>query len=137
MSTTEYTAEVRGAFRKAKGFLAAYGALSAGVLGMVAVLAATGHVTTGFLWGRSSAILASAALVYWLTVLAARGSRSAYGRVRAVTVILPVAIVAVDLIPGLSPAWFTLAQSACALAIAAAALVLNGSRVRAAFAEPR
>ncbi|MFG2226916.1 hypothetical protein [Streptomyces sp. NPDC048644] len=125
------------AFGKAKMLVAVYGALSAAVLITVAVLALTGHPVTSFLWGRSAGVLASAAVTYWLTVLAARGARWAYQRVRIISVVMPLAIVAVDLIPGICPAWFAVAQATCALALAATAFLVNGSILRAAFATSR
>ncbi|MFI7101098.1 hypothetical protein ACIBK8_17200 [Streptomyces sp. NPDC050161] len=125
------------AFGKAKMLIAVYGALSTAVLITVAVLALTGHPVTSFLWGRSAGVLASAAVTYWLTVLAARGARWAHQRVRIISVVMPLAIVAVDLIPGICPAWFAAAQAACALPLVAAAFLVNGSILRAAFATSR
>ncbi|GES28569.1 hypothetical protein AB0G60_20800 [Streptomyces angustmyceticus] len=125
------------AFGRAKFLVAAYGALSSAVLAAVAVRALTGHPVTSFLWGRSAGVLASAAVTYWLTVLAARGARWAFLRVRLVSVVMPVAIVGVDLIPGVCPAWFVLAQATCALAVGAAACVVHGPLLRAAFRRAR
>jgi hypothetical protein len=135
MKTTDHLTHpgTQRAFGKAKIFIAAYGALSAAVLITVAILAITGHTVTSFMWGRSAGVLASAAVTYWLTVLAARGARGAYLRVRVISIVMPLAIVGVDLIPGATTAWFAMLQATCALAIAAAAFIVNGSRLRAAF----
>ncbi|MEU6788889.1 hypothetical protein ABZ912_57740 [Nonomuraea angiospora] len=124
-------------FGKVKILVAAYGALSAVVLATVAVLAISGQTVTSFMWGRSAGVLASAAVTYWLTVRAARGARWAYLRVRVISIVMPVAIVAVDLIPGLCPTWFAMMQAVCALAIAAAGFVVNGSGLLAAFPKER
>ncbi|WP_310725263.1 hypothetical protein [Streptomyces sp. N2A] len=124
---------IRRDFDTVKRLVAAYGALSAAVLITVAVLATTGHPVTSFMWGRSGGVLASAAVIYWMTVLAARGTRWAYVRVRILSVLMPIVIVGVDLIPGICPPWFALIQAASALPLAAAAFVSNGSRLRAAF----
>jgi hypothetical protein len=78
-------------------------------------------------------VLASAAVTYWLTVLASRGARGAYLRVRVISIVMPLAIIGVDLIPGVTTVWFAMMQATCALAIAAAAFIVNGSRLRAAF----
>ncbi|MFF8309511.1 hypothetical protein [Streptomyces lydicus] len=126
----------RRAFRTVKILAAAYGALSAAVLLTVAVLASTGHTVTSFLWGRSGGILAGAAVVYWMTVLASRGTRWAYLRVRILSVVMPLAIVTVDMIPGVCPLWFALAQATCALPLAAVAFLSNGPGLRAAFPKP-
>ncbi|MFI6597285.1 hypothetical protein ACIBHX_13600 [Nonomuraea sp. NPDC050536] len=125
------------AFARAKTLVAAYGALSAGVLITVVILAVTDHTVTPFMWGRSGGVLASAAVTYWLTVLASRGARWAYLRVRIISIIMPFAIIAIDVIPGTLPVWFIMLQAACALAIAAAAFVANGSQLRAAFPKSR
>ncbi|MFE5736061.1 hypothetical protein [Streptomyces celluloflavus] len=125
------------AFGRTKTLVAVYGALAAAVLGTVVIRALTGQPVTSFMWGRSAGVLASAAVTYWLTVLAARGARWAYLRVRIISVVMPVAIIAVDLIPGVCPPWFALMQATCALAIAATAFVVNGSGLRAAFPKTR
>ncbi|MGI5153929.1 hypothetical protein [Microbispora sp. CA-102843] len=130
-------ARTRRAFGTAKILVAAYGALSVAALVTVAILAITDHTVTSFMWGRSAGLCASAAVAYWLTVLAAWGRRSAYLRMRGISVVMPLAIVGIDLIPGMLPAWFVMMQAACALAIAAAAFVINGSRLRAAFPTSR
>jgi hypothetical protein len=93
METTSHTTaeaahlnhpRTRRAFGKAKILVAAYGALSAAVLITVVILAITGQTVTSFMWGRSAGVLASAAVTYWLTVLASRGARWAYLRVRVI-----------------------------------------------------
>ncbi|WP_197085009.1 hypothetical protein [Saccharothrix sp. ST-888] len=50
---------------------------------------------------------------------------------------MPIAIVAIDMIPGVLPPWFVAMQATCALAIAAAAFIINGSGLRAAFPKSR
>ncbi|MCX4670787.1 hypothetical protein OG453_29535 [Streptomyces sp. NBC_01381] len=109
-----------------KTLVVAYGALTAAALLTVAVLVPTGHTVTSFMWGRSAALLASAGVLYWLTVRAAGGARWACRRVRVLTVVMPVAIVAVDLIPGVCPAWFAGLQAVCAVPLVAAAFISKG-----------
>jgi hypothetical protein len=126
----------RAAFSRVKVFVALYGAFSVLVLLANGAIATTGHgdAVSTFMWTRSSIIVASAVLIYWLAVRASRGLHSAYWRVRILSIILPVAIVAVDMIPGVSPLWFTLAQAVCALALAPVAFIVSGRRLRAVFA---
>ncbi|MFF3453954.1 hypothetical protein ACFYXH_06390 [Streptomyces sp. NPDC002730] len=121
------------AFGQVKILVAAYGALSAAVLITVAILAITEQTVTSFMWGRSAGVLASAALTYWLTVLASRGARWAHLRVRIISITMPIAIIAIDMIPGALPPWFVVTQAICALTIGATAFIINGSRLRAAF----
>ncbi|GAA0449492.1 hypothetical protein [Streptomyces olivaceiscleroticus] len=129
----DHTPYARQALGRAKALVAAYGALSIAVLATVVVLALTERPVTSFMWGRSLGVLASAAVTYWLTVLAGRGARWAYLRVRIISIVMPPVIIAIDVLPGTLPTWFVLLQSACALAVAAAAFPLNAARLRAAF----
>ncbi|MEO3873610.1 hypothetical protein ABGB18_32770 [Nonomuraea sp. B12E4] len=92
---------------------------------------------TDFMWGRAAGLFASAAVTYWMIVLASQGKRWAYLRVRVITILVPVALIAMDLIPGILPPWFVVAQNASALVIGAAAVIVNGARLRAAFPKAR
>ncbi|WNV86871.1 hypothetical protein [Umezawaea sp. Da 62-37] len=125
--------DTRQAFGTVKLLVAAYGAVSAAVFTAVVVLSITGHAVTSFMWGRASGVLASAAVTYWLVTLAARGSRSAYVRVRIISVVVPIAIIVIDLVADGLPTWFVVVQVACALAVGATAFIVNGSRLRGAF----
>ncbi|WP_037366677.1 hypothetical protein [Amycolatopsis orientalis] len=125
----------RGAARDrlglAKGFVAAYGVVSAVVFGAIAARALTGGEVSSFMWIRSGVVVASAVVSWWLLSAAARGSRAAYLRMRLIAIVAPVAIVGVDLIPGVCPLWFLLAQTGCAIVLAGAAVPL--ARLRATF----
>lgn len=128
----------RQAFGTVRILVAAYGALSLVVLATVAVLAMNEQAAvTSFMWGRSAGVLASAAVSYWLTGRAARGARWAYLRMRIISLVMPVAIIAIDVLPGTLPTWFILLQATCALAIGAAAFPLHGAGLRAAFPKGR
>src|SRR5436305_15220188 len=81
--------DTRQAFGKLKTLVATYGVLSAVVLITVAVLAITEHTATSFMWGRSAGVLASAAVTYWLSVVAARGVGGAYLLGRLISVCMP------------------------------------------------
>ncbi|MEU4232491.1 hypothetical protein AB0F17_50035 [Nonomuraea sp. NPDC026600] len=125
------------AFGKVKKFVAAYGALSVAVLIVVVILSVTGREVTSFMWGRTGGMFASAVVTYWLTVLASRGARWAYVRVRIISVIVPIAIIAIDGIPGALPPWFVAMQIAGALTLVPAAFIVNRSELRAAFPKAR
>jgi hypothetical protein len=125
-------------FGTVKVLTAIYGAFGAAVLAVVVGLSIAGHQVTGFMWGRAAGMFASAAVAYWLTGLAAGGSRSAFLRVRVISVVVPIAVVAVDCsVPGALPLWFVLLQVAGAVALAPAAFIVNRPRLRAAFAKTR
>ncbi|GAB3582373.1 hypothetical protein GCM10027445_55590 [Amycolatopsis endophytica] len=105
--------------------LAVYGAFGVAVLVVVVALAVAGQEVSGFMWGRACGMVASAAVTWWLAGLAGRGSRSALVRVRIISVVVPVAIVVIDGIPGALPLWFAAAQIAGALALVPAAVMVN------------
>ncbi|WP_377272959.1 hypothetical protein [Peterkaempfera sp. SMS 1(5)a] len=136
-STHRTPVPVRRAFDRTRMLVAAYGALSTAVLVTVVIRAIAGQEVTSFMWGRSAGVLVSAAASYWLTGLAARGARWAYVRVRIISIVMPFVIIGIDTIPGLLPAWFIVMQAICAAALAAAAFVVNGPRLRAAFPKAR
>ncbi len=118
-------------FGLAKKFVVAYGAMGAAVFGTIVALAVVDGSATGFMWTRSALVPVSAAIMYWLVTLAVKGSRRAYERARFISIIAPVALVGVDLIPGACPVWFLLLQTACAVLLAGAAVPLV--RMRANF----
>ncbi|MFD1542403.1 hypothetical protein [Nonomuraea guangzhouensis] len=125
------------AFGKVKRFVAVYGAFSVAVLIVIVILSVTGREVTSFMWGRTGGMFASAVVTYWLAVLASRGARWAYVRVRIISVIVPIAIIAIDGIPGALPLWFVALQVAGALALVPAAFIVNRSELRAAFPKAR
>ncbi|MCP2168826.1 hypothetical protein LX83_005704 [Goodfellowiella coeruleoviolacea] len=114
-------------------FVTAYGVVGVAVFVVVVALAVAGHEVTSFMWGRAGGMLGSAAAAYWFTVLAARGARWAYVRVRIISVVVPIAIIAISGIPGALPPWFVAVQIAGALALVPAAVIVNRSEMRAAF----
>ncbi|MFF4605130.1 hypothetical protein ACFY12_20640 [Streptomyces sp. NPDC001339] len=124
---------IQEAFAKARKFIALYGVIAAAVLAVVVIRENSGHAATGFMWGRACGVLASALVALWLTGRASRGSRAAYLRVRFIASIAPVAIIVIDSIPGVLPAWFIAMQILAALALVPAAFLVNRSEVRAAF----
>jgi hypothetical protein len=128
---------IQRALGKVTKFVVAYGALSVLVLIMVVILAVTGREVTSFMWGRTGGMAASAVVTYWLTVLASRGKRWAYVRVRILAVIVPIAITAIDSVPGALPPWFVAMQLAGALALVPAAFIVNRSELRAAAPKRR
>lgn len=117
-----------------KRLVTLYGAFSVAVLIGVGGLAITGHEVTSFMWGRAGGMFASAAAAYWLTGLAARGSRPAYLRVCVISIVVPLAVIAIDTAgAGALPSWFVALQIAGALALLPSAYLVNQPELRAAF----
>ncbi|MGC4748145.1 hypothetical protein ACLQ28_21175 [Micromonospora sp. DT201] len=114
-----------------------YAALSAVALVTVIVVSSSGHLVNTFMWVRAVLLPAAALLIYKLAVSASRGSRRAFERVAAVTVIMPIAIIGVDVIPGVCPPWYAVLQVVCMLPIVRIAFITRGPALRAAFPTAR
>lgn len=136
MANTGYIAASAG-FATVKKCVVLFGAVGGIVLGTVAVTAFTGHEVSSFMWIRAAILLAVAPLIYRMVVRASEGSYKALDRVRTLSTILPIAIIGVDLIPGLCPAWYAVLQGLSALALVGVAFITRGSAMRAAFPEKK
>ncbi|MFI9206023.1 hypothetical protein [Streptomyces sp. NPDC053048] len=128
---------VQGRFDTAKGSIKVYGALSALALVAVVVVASSGHTVNTFMWVRAVLLPVVAVLLYRMTASASRGSRRAFERVSALAVVMPIAIIGVDLIPGICPPWYAVTQVICMLPVIRVMLLTRGSALRAAFPKGR
>ncbi|MCH0556488.1 hypothetical protein [Streptomyces sp. MUM 16J] len=145
METNKHTTEAallnnprtQEAFDTAKNSVKVYGALSAVALLAVIVVSSSGHMVNTFMWVRAVLLPVVAVLIYRMTVSASRGSRRAFERVSALAVIMPTAIIGVDLIPGVCPPWYAVMQAVCVLPIIRVAFITWGSALRAAFPKSR
>ncbi|MFF1379312.1 hypothetical protein [Streptomyces sp. NPDC058308] len=127
----------RRAFGTAKRGTKVYGALS--TLALLAVIAASssGHMVNTFMWVRAVLLPVVAVLIHRMIVSASRGSRRAFERVSALAVIMPIAIIGADLIPGVCPPWYAVVQVVCMLPVIHVAFVIRGSAPGAAFPKSR
>ncbi|MEV5978118.1 hypothetical protein [Streptomyces sp. NPDC052114] len=128
---------IQEAFDMAKNTVKVYGALSAVALLAVIAVSTSGHTVNTFMWVRAALLPAVAVLIHRMTVSASRGSRRAFDRVSALAVIMPIAIIGVDLIPGVCPPWYAVMQAVCMLPIIRVAFIIRGSALRAAFPKSR
>ncbi|MGP3973356.1 hypothetical protein ACTWQF_04810 [Streptomyces sp. 8N114] len=131
------TPRTQGAFDTAKSSIKVYGALSAAALFAVIAVSVSGHTVNTFMWVRAVLLPVVAVLIYRMTGSASRGSRRAFERVRALAVIMPIAIIGVDLIPGVCPPWYAVMQVVCMLPVIRVAFMTRGSALRAAFPRGR
>jgi hypothetical protein len=138
METSTFTspadARIREAYSAANRCTWVYGALATAALVTVVAMAVSGHPVTTFMWIRA-ALLPVVAVV--LHRLIAAGSRRAFDRLRTLAAVLPIAIIGVDLIPGLCPAWYVALQAACMLPVVRLALLTRFSALRSAFPTAR
>lgn len=103
--------------------------ISVATLGVAAVVGGTWVV-----WLRAAAVAAAAAWLVALAGQAARGRRSAYVRIRYVSIAAPVGIVLILLAPDSGyPGWMKAEQAVVGVLVAAVALVVNRRAVRTAF----
>ncbi|WP_031075364.1 hypothetical protein [Streptomyces sp. NRRL WC-3742] len=145
METKKHTTEAallngprtQDAFDTAKNSVKVYGAISAVALLAVIVVSSGGHMVNTFMWVRAVLLPVVAVLVYRMTVSASRGSRRAFERVSALAVIMPIAIIGVDLIPDVCPLWYAVMQAVCMPPIVRVAFITRGSALRAAFPKSR
>ncbi|GAA1894707.1 hypothetical protein [Actinomadura bangladeshensis] len=111
--------------RRAKKAVKVYAAFSTAALVTVIVASSTGHTVNTFMWVRALLLPVVAVPIYRTAVLTSRGSQRAFERLRAVAIVLPIAIIGVDLIPGVCPPWYTAMQIVCMLPVLYAALTLR------------
>lgn len=123
----------REALTAAKSGITLYGALGCAALVAVAALAGAGQTVNTFMWVRAVLLPVVAVLLHRMTAAASRGSRRAFDRVSTLTAVMPVAIIGVDLIPGICPLWYAAAQTVCMLPVVRVAFLTRGPALRAAF----
>lgn len=127
----------REAFDLAKKCVTLSGMICGITLATVAVLSIVDHPGTTFMWVRAVILLTVAPVLHRLIVGASQGARRSFERMRTVAVIMPIAIIGVDVIPGICPMWYAVMQAIGALPLVAVAFILNGSGPRAAFPASR
>ncbi|MER7674797.1 hypothetical protein ABTY61_40930 [Kitasatospora sp. NPDC096128] len=130
------SSRVQDAFGNISKCITLFGAIGAIVLGTVAVMAFTGHEASPFMWVRGAILFLITFLLHRFTARAAQGEYKAFDRLRTVATIMPIAIIAVDLIPGLCPAWYAVLQGLSALSIIAVAVITRGSALSGVFPAP-
>ncbi|MEV7419567.1 hypothetical protein [Streptomyces sp. NPDC089919] len=123
----------RAAFLTVRAALRTYTALTAAALLAVVAVAGTGHLVNPFMWVRGILLPLIGVLFGYLARAASRGSRRAFERLRAVSVVFPLAIVGVDLIPGVCPWWYAAMQALCVLPVVRVAVTTRGAALRTAF----
>lgn len=123
------------AFTTAKRSITVYGALTALGLVTVIVAASSGHPVNTFMWVRAILLPAAAVLLFRMTVSASRGSRRASERVRTLAILMLIAIVGIDLIPGVCPPWYAVMQAVCVLPLVPVAFITRRSALGTAFAK--
>ena len=141
--STNSSAEVSGTadprvvrdFDLTKKLIVIYGVAEAILLGTLVVIVVAGGEPTTFMWVRATILLAVMPLLSMFAVRAERGRTSSLERLRLLTTVLPVAIIGVDLIPGVCPTWYAAMQAVSALALVPIAFLTRRPEIRAAFRD--
>jgi hypothetical protein len=127
-------ARTRAAMRGPRLLVAGDLGVSVLTLAAIAVLRDHTAVVTDAVWVRATIVVGSALLSYAFAVRAARGSRRALLRLRIVSAIMLLAIVAIIAVPDAFPLWMKIEQGVCGVLLLAVVARINGRRVRSAFA---
>ena len=124
----------REPFRAIKGLLLGY--LGIGIAALLAVILLRSHPAevNGAAWVRSIIVVGTALILLSAAILAGRGSRGAFLRLRIISIVTTVAIVVVVALPGTFPVWLKVEQSGCGVLMLGVALLANGRAARARFA---
>jgi len=121
------------ALRSAKLLVGGYLVISVLTLVAIIVLRDNSAVVTPAVWIRGTIVAASALLTTLLAAMMARGSRGGYLRLRIVTAVMLVAIVAIIALPDPFPLWLKIEQGVCGLLLLGVVVIINGRRLRSAF----
>ncbi|MGA4849142.1 hypothetical protein ACOBQB_23855 [Streptomyces sp. G5(2025)] len=120
-------------FGTTKSSVTVYGVLSVAALVAVVVVAVNGLPVNTFMWVRAALLPVVSVLLHRLAVSASQGSRRAFERLRTLAVIMPVAIIGVDLVPGVCPPWYAVTQTLCMLPVIRVAYLTRSTPLRTAF----
>ncbi len=120
-------------FRPFVVLLAGFVAVSLAMELVLVTLSVLGSAVDGAVWTRCSAVLASSVVLLLLTIGAARGSRSAWIRIRIISVVVVAAVVVIVSIPGFLPTWVRIEQGVCGGLVLPVAILVNMGRTRALF----
>jgi hypothetical protein len=112
-------------FRPSLVLLAAFVLVSLAMELALIVQSVLGTAVDGAVWSRCSIVLAGAIVLLLLTVGAARGSRTAWIRVRIISTVVVAAVVVVVSIPGFLPPWVRIEQGVCGGLVLPVAILVN------------
>ncbi|WP_406509912.1 hypothetical protein [Streptomyces sp. NBC_00212] len=122
------------AFRSTKLLVGGYLGISVLTLVAIVLLRNDSADVNAAVWVRGAIVVASALVTYLCAVRAARGSRSAYRRLRVISGVMIVAIAAIIALPGAFPVWMKAEQAVCGVLLIAVATLVNGKYLRSLFA---
>ncbi|MER7027450.1 MULTISPECIES: hypothetical protein [Streptomyces] len=126
--------EVRRSLRRTRLLIGCYVVLGLLTLGAVVLLRNDPAAVTDAVWTRVVIVAATSLLMASFAAGAARGDRRAYLRLRLSSGVMLVAVAVIVALPGAFPVWLRCEQTACGALLAGVVALVNGGRLRAAFA---
>jgi hypothetical protein len=122
---------------KIENSLKTYAVLAFTALTGVAAMAVNGHTVNTFMWVRGALLPLIAIWLYRTAGKATAGNRKAFDKVRTLSLIMPIAIIGVDLIPGVCPLWYAGLQTLVMIPVVATAVLTRNAEAKAAFPKTR
>jgi peptidoglycan/LPS O-acetylase OafA/YrhL len=86
-------------------------------------------------WTHAIIVAATALGSFSASIVAGRGGRGAFIRLRVMSVVLVVAVLVIAVLPGGFPLWMKVAEAVGAALMAVVAVTVNGSTLRTHFAR--
>lgn len=101
--------------------------LGSGVVGLVIAFLFRGdaQVVNSSVWIRNSAIVVSAGILYLVARRAFEGSRAAWIRLRVISIVIPLVVVVLVVLPDGFPVWMKIQQVAAGISVALIAVLAN------------
>ncbi|SFQ05457.1 hypothetical protein SAMN04489713_12185 [Actinomadura madurae] len=123
----------RTAFRAIKLLVGCYVAVSLGAIAVLGVLHGHPSVAPQEAWAHAVIVAVTATLMMASSVQAAKGSASAYRRLRIASSVMLAAIVVITAIPGDFPLWMKSEGVFCGVLLCGVVVIANGRPLRDAF----
>ncbi|QGN32557.1 hypothetical protein [Microlunatus sp. Gsoil 973] len=92
-------------------------------LATVITTALAGGRPSTFMWVRAAILVAVSPVLLWMARRAGRGDASITRRLTLIAVVLPIAVIVIDFIPGVAPIWYGAMQGIGALLLIPVAVI--------------
>ena len=126
--------DVRAVLRTMKVLVIGYASISLCTLVAIVLLRDKPDLVTDAVWIRGMIVAATSLLMLSFATGTARGSSRSYLRLRIASGIMLIAIAVIIALPGGFPPWMKIEQGVCGLLLLGVVAVVNGRRIRSAFA---
>ncbi|MCZ1008007.1 hypothetical protein [Streptomyces lydicus] len=125
---------LRRALHRATLLVGGYALLSALTLVAIILQRHRPDLVTDAVWVRASIVVVTSLLMVSFAVRTGRGHSRSYLRLRLASGIMLVAIAVIVALPGAFPVWLRAEQGVCGVLLLGVVVIVNGRRVRSAFA---